>query len=120
MLVEYAATLVARDSPAVDRAAPLVGGTLLVVAELAYWSIELRGKEREERSVVVRRVGTLVALAAAAPRARSERSRCDGAPARGGLVWNALGVAAAVAVLALITRLVAGDPRPRRPPLWNP
>jgi hypothetical protein len=66
VLAGYATSVVVRDSAALEPAAPLVGGGLLVVAELAYWSVELRGKEPEERLVVFRRLATLVALTAGA------------------------------------------------------
>ena len=40
-------------------AAPLVGAGLLVVAELAYWSLELRGPGCEERRLLARRGAAL-------------------------------------------------------------
>ena len=103
----YATSLVARDSAALEPAAPLVGGALLVVAELAYWSVELRGKEPEERSVVVRRLATLAALTAGAVVLGAGVLAATALPLGGGLVWNVVGVAAAVAALAVIARLAS-------------
>jgi hypothetical protein len=116
VLAGYAASVVARDSAALDPAAPLVGGTLLVVAELAYWSVELRGKESEGRSVLVRRLAMLAALTAGAIGLGAGVLAATALPLGGGLVWNLVGVAAAVAALALIARLAsversgAGEP----------
>jgi hypothetical protein len=116
VLAGYAASVVARDSAALDPAAPLVGGTLLVVAELAYWSVELRGKESESRSVLVRRLAMLAALTAGAVGLGAGVLAATALPLGGGLVWNLVGVAAAVAALALIARLAsversgAGEP----------
>lgn len=114
VLAGYAASVVARDSAALDPAAPLVGGTLLVVAELAYWSVELRGKEPEDRVVVVRRLATLAALVAGAIGLGAAVLAGTALPLGGGLVWNVVGVAAAVAALALIARLAGGGPTPPR------
>ena len=111
LLAGYAASVVAQDSAALDPAAPLVGGTLLVVAELAYWSVELRGKEPEDRAVVVRRVATLAALTAGAMGLGAAVLAATALPLGGGLVWNVVGVAAAVAALALIARLASAERR---------
>ena len=116
MLAGYAASVVARDSAALDAAAPVVGGTLLVVAELAYWSIELKGKEPEDRSVVVRRLATLAALTAGALALGAGVLAATALPLGGGLVWNVVGVAAAVAALALIARLASVDRSGVTPP----
>jgi hypothetical protein len=116
VLAGYAASVVARDSAALDPAAPLVGGTLLVVAELAYWSVELRGKESEGRSVLVRRLAMLAALTAGAIGLGAGVLAATALPLGGGVVWNLVGVGAAVAALALIARLAsversgAGEP----------
>jgi hypothetical protein len=114
MLAGYAASVVARDSAALDPAAPLVGGALLVVAELAYWSVELKGKEPEDRAVVVRRVATLALVTAGAIGLGAAVLAATALPLGGGLVWNVAGVAAAVAALALIARLASGGPTPPR------
>jgi hypothetical protein len=107
VLAGYATSVVVRDSAALESDAPLVGGALLVVAELAYWSLELRGKEPEERSVVVRRLATLVALTGGAVVLGAGVLAATALPLGGGLVWNVVGVAAAVAALAVIARLAS-------------
>lgn len=116
LLAGYATAVVARDSAALDPAAPVVGGALLVVAELAYWSVELRGKEPEDRVVVVRRLAMLVALTAGAIGLGTAVLAATALPLGGGLVWNVVGVAAAVAALALIARVAGGGPTPPRTP----
>jgi hypothetical protein len=109
VLAGYATLVVLRDAAALDPAAPIVGGALLAVAELAYWSVELRGKQPEERSVVVRRLATLAALTAGAIVLGAGVLAATALPLGGGLVWNVVGVAAAVAALALIARLASTE-----------
>jgi hypothetical protein len=103
----YAATLVARNASVLDAAAPLVGCGLLLVAELAYWSVELAGAGREERPVLLRRLTAMLALAAAALALGAAVLAATALPIGGGLAWNLVGVAAAAAALALIARLAA-------------
>jgi hypothetical protein len=111
VLAGYATSVVLRDAAAFDPAAPLVGAALLAVAELAYWSVELRGKQPEERSVVVRRLATLAALTAGAVVLGAAVLAATTLPLGGGLVWNVVGVAAAVGALALIARLASAEGR---------
>ena len=106
----YAAELALRDDGAtVDAAAPLYGAGLLLLAELAYWSVELRGPQREERRLVLRRAGALTGLALGSIILGALVVTITAVPLGGGVVWNAVGVAAAAAALALIVRLVRRD-----------
>ena len=54
---EYVAVLGFED--ALDTRAPLVAGALFVVAELGYWSLELRGAVADEPGTYLRRVALL-------------------------------------------------------------
>ncbi len=101
----YAATLVVRDAGTLDAAAPLVACALLLVAELAYWSVELRGAGRAERRVLLRRLGALVALAAVSLALAAGVLAATAIPFGGGLAWNIVGVAAAAGAAALIAGL---------------
>jgi len=49
----------------IDTRAPLIAGLLFVVAELAYWSLELRGTLADEPGTYLRRVALLAGLAVA-------------------------------------------------------
>jgi hypothetical protein len=101
----YAAALAARGADSVDAAAPLVGAGLLLLAELAYWSVELRGPGYEERRVVARRLGALTALAFLSVVLGAFVVVLTAAPLGGGLAWDAVGVAAAAGTLAIVAWL---------------
>ena len=105
LAAEYAAALAARGAADVDAAAPLVGAGLLVVAELAYWSLELRGPGYEESRVVARRLGALAALAFLSIVLGAFVVVLTAAPLGGGLAWDAVGVAAAGGTLAIVAWL---------------
>jgi hypothetical protein len=100
----YAAFLVIRGST-IDAYAPIYGAGLLLVAELAYWSMEHRRASPPHEGLAVRR-GTLVLAGcvgaggvAGLILAMAELS------ISGGLWLEALGVAAAVGSVALLARL---------------
>jgi hypothetical protein len=101
----YAATLVARDANALDPAAPLVACGLLLVAELAYWSVELASSGRAEPRVPLRRLAALVGLTAAALALAAGVLAATAIPFGGGLAWNLVGIIAAAGAIALIAEL---------------
>lgn len=103
--VGYAATLVARDVNALDPAAPLVACALLLVAELAYWSVELASSVRAEPRVLLGRLAALVGLAATALALAAGVLAATAIPLGGGLVWNLAGMTAAAGAIALIAEL---------------
>jgi hypothetical protein len=94
-----------------EPAAPLVAGGLLLVAELAYWSLELRGPGREERTVLLRRLVALAVLSVLAVALGSFVVVVTAAPLGGGLAWDVVGVAAAAATLAVVAVLARRDLR---------
>jgi hypothetical protein len=102
---EYGGALAAGEDTSVDAAAPLYAGGLLVLAELAYWSLELRGRGREERRVAVRRLTAVTALAICSVVVGAVVVVVTAVPLGGGLVWDAVGVAAAVGTLAIVALL---------------
>jgi hypothetical protein len=108
---EYAAALAARDASTVDAGAPLVGGGLLVVAELAYWSLERRGPGSEEARVVVRRLAALGTLALGSVLLGAFVVVVTAAPLGGGLAWDLVGVLAAAGTLAIVYWLSRQDAR---------
>lgn len=101
----YAVMLVVRNADVADPAAPLVACALLLVAEFAYWSVELAGTGQAEVRNLLRRFFALLALAAGALVLAAGVLAATAVPLGGGLVWNVLGVAAAATAVALITAL---------------
>ena len=96
------ATRLALGPDAVDAATPLTAAGLLLVAELAWWSIERRIPAWAEPGVALRRGGT-VALACAASMAVSALVvLAAGAPVSGGTLLELAGVIAAVTALAVV------------------
>ena len=102
----YAASLALRaEGSAVDAAAPLYAAGLLLVAELAYWSLELRAVGREDAVALARRVVALAAVVVASLALGAFVVVVTVVPLGGGLAWDVVGVAAAAATLAILARL---------------
>ena len=74
----------------VDPWTPVYAAGLLLTGELAWWSIEPRVPAWSDVAVVLRRLGTIVGVCAA------------GAPLRGGVGLELVGVVAAAAALAVV------------------
>jgi hypothetical protein len=108
---EYAAALAVRDASTVDAGAPLVGAGLLVVAELAYWSLERRGPGSEEARLVVSRLAVLGSLALGSVLLGAFVVVVTAAPLGGGLAWDLVGVLAAAGTLAIVYWLSRQDAR---------
>jgi hypothetical protein len=105
----YAATR--HGASVVDAWASVVGVLLLVSAELASWSIGHDARIRSEPALVVRRVGVLVALTAAALLLDFVLLAAAAVSSSAGLLVAAAGAAAAVSALAVVLRLVRTTPR---------
>ncbi len=99
---EYATALLLRGGT-IDPFAPVVAVGLLLVAELAYWSLEphLAG----DRGIARRRVQRLVLLALVTGGVSAIVLAASEAAGRGGLGLEAIGVAAAAAALAIVALL---------------
>jgi hypothetical protein len=102
--VEYAAPLVVRGGH-VDGAAALVGAALLLLGELASWSLDLRTRVREEPAPLRLRALTVAAVTGAGLAAGALALAATGVDAGSGLGWAAVGAVSAVAVVAMIARL---------------
>lgn len=101
--------LVGRSPHAVaDPWAALVGASLLLAAELAFWSIGHDRRIREDAGLVSRRVRVLAAVVAASALVAFVLLGAAAASSSAGLLATAVGVAAAVSALALLLRLVRG------------
>jgi len=99
--------VIAREQHAVvDGWATAVGAALLLAAELAAWSIEHDRRIREERAVIVRRVLILATLVATSALLGFVLVGAAAVSASNGIALTALGVAAAVAAVAVVLRLL--------------
>ena len=87
----------------VDARAPILAAAFFVAAELSFWSIERRSW-RSEREVLVRRVALLFS-AGLATAIVGGLLLLVASGRRGGIGYEAAGVAAAVLTLAVITLL---------------
>ena len=111
------------EADALDTRAPLVAGALLAVAELAYWSLELRVPVADEAGTSLRRLALLAALVLGALALGAVLLALVEAVSAGGPAIDLLGAAAAVGALALLalaarqTRRSDGESGPRSGPL---
>jgi hypothetical protein len=98
------------EGEALDGRAPFVAAALLAVAELGYWSLELRAAVSDEPGTYLRRLGLLAATLAAVTTigvgllALVERVEAGGAAID---VLGAIAAVGAVALLALAARRTA-------------
>lgn len=92
----------------VDGWAALVGAALLLAAELAAWSIEHDRRIHEERQVVLRRAAAVSGLVAAAALVSFVLVGAAAVSTSAGLALTAIGVAAAVAAVSVVLRLLRG------------
>ncbi len=97
----YALLLLVEDSP-LDTSAPVLAAALLLVAELAYLSLELRDAVRDEPGTFTRRLALLAGLALVALGVGELLVVLVDLDTGGGLALEAAGVAAAIAALALV------------------
>ena len=94
--------LLAFDADALDARAPLVAGALLAVAELAYWSLDLRGLVTDEAGTHLRRIAFLALLVLGVIGVGAVVLTLVEAIAAGGVAVDVLGAAAALGALALL------------------
>jgi hypothetical protein len=91
----------------IDTRAPLVAALLFAVAELAYWSLELRGTIADEPGTYLRRVALLAGLAVATIAGGTVVLAVVGAIAARGTAIDLLGAAAAIGAIALLALAAA-------------
>jgi hypothetical protein len=99
----YAVSLFVRGGGTADGA-PLVGAGLLLLGELVAWSISLRTPMREERPVLLLRLGAIVVAVAASLAVGTMLLALAATNVGGDLAWTAVGTAAAIGAVALATR----------------
>lgn len=103
--IEYGIALHLRQGAAVDLSTVLYGAALLLVAELAYWSIASLPGSRLRREVVERRVLLMVVLLGGDVVLGLLLLLVTQIAAPGGLLWTVLGIAAAILVLSGVAAL---------------
>ena len=102
LAAEYAWSLGGGD---VDTLSPLVAGVLLVVAESAYWSLELRSRTHDAERLAERRAGLIAALGIGAVALGGLVLAATSIQLGTGVTTDLVGVSAAVAALAVVATL---------------
>jgi hypothetical protein len=90
------------EGDALDLRAPLVAAALLTVAELGYWSLELRGAVADEPGAYLRRLALLAAELAGVTTAGVVLLAVVEGVETGGPAIDVLGAVAAIGALALL------------------
>jgi hypothetical protein len=107
---EYVA-LIGFEGEALDTRAPVVAAALLAVAELGYWSLELRRPVADEAGTSLRRLGLLAALLGGVLALGVVLLALVEAVSAGGPAVDLLGAVAAVGALALLALAARGTSR---------
>jgi hypothetical protein len=89
----------------VDQWVPLYAGAFLAVAELAYWSVELRGRAQDAERLSERRAALIATLSLLAVGAGGLVLAATSLDIGSGIAIDLLGVAAAVGALVVVARL---------------
>jgi hypothetical protein len=90
------------ETEGLHTGAPLVAAALYAIAELGYWSLELRGPVADERGSYLRRLALLAASLAAITLLGVGLLALVESVEAGGVAVDLLGGAAAVAAIALL------------------
>lgn len=94
----------------IDGRAPVIGGLLVLVAELAYWSLERRTPVGDEAGLHLRRAVSVLATTLGSAAVAAALLAATSLPVGGSVTWDAFGLAAAagaVATLALLSQRVS-------------
>ena len=95
------------EQESLDARAPVVAGLLYAVAELAYWSLELRGALAEEPGTYLRRISLLSLLVLATVVGGTAILALVAEVGAGGAVVDVVGAAAALLAVALLALAAA-------------
>jgi hypothetical protein len=90
---------------AVDAWAPLYAGGFVAIAELAYWSLELRGRTQDAERLVERRAGLIVTLAIGAVALGGLVLAATSLQIGSGIAIDIVGVTAAIGALVVLAAL---------------
>jgi hypothetical protein len=100
----YAASLFLPER-GVDRHAPFVAAAFLLLAELSYWTLELRTPISPEPGILERRAMLIAAATLGALLVSGVAVGATWIPLGGGVLGDLLGVAAAIGALAIVAWL---------------
>ena len=89
----------------IDEWAPVYAGGFVAVAELAYWSVELRGRAHDAGRLTDRRAALIAVISLAAVAAGALVLAATAVGIGSGVATDLLGVAAAIGALAVVARL---------------
>jgi hypothetical protein len=106
VLLGAAYALSLADGP-IDQWAPVYAGAFLLAAELAYWSLELRGRADDVEQLTERRAGMIVALTIGAIALAGLVLAATAIRVGSGIVLDLAGVLAAVAAAFVIAGVAA-------------
>lgn len=107
MLAAPYVALVAFETESLDARAPLVAALLFAIAELAYWSLELRGTLADEAGTYLRRLSVLAVLALATVIGGTAVLALAAAVGARGTGVDVVGAAAALLAVALLALAAA-------------
>ena len=94
--------MLAVEGNVLDARAPVLAAVLFAIAELGYWSLELRDAVADEPGTYLRRLGLLSGLSLGALALGELMLALVDVGERSGIAFEAVGVGAAVAALALV------------------
>jgi hypothetical protein len=100
----YAGSLFLPDR-GVDRQAAVVAAAFVLLAELSYWTLELRAPISPEPGILERRAALVAAATLGALLVSGVAIGASSIPLGGGVLGDLLGVFAAVAALAIVAAL---------------
>jgi hypothetical protein len=92
------------DGP-LDEWAPIYAGGFVAVAELGYWSLELRGRAHEAARLIDRRAALIAAVALVGVAGAALVLAATAVGVGSGVASDLLGVAAAIGALAVVASL---------------
>ena len=87
----------------VDQWAPVYAGAFLAIAELSYWSLELRGRAEDVERLTERRAGLIVALSIGAVTLGGVVLAATSLRLGSGVALDGIGVLAAIGALFVVT-----------------
>ena len=99
--------ILALETDGLDTAAPALAGALYLVAELAYWSLELRGHIADEAGTYLRRAAVLLGLVLTTVALGTGLLVVVEVVAARGAAVDVLGTVAAVGAIALLALAAA-------------
>ena len=102
---EYA-VLFSAQGTSLDTLTPVYAGAFVLVAELAFWSVELRVAAWSDPTLAERRLAHLVGVCVGAAAVAALVLVVAAAAVGGGIALEAIGVAAAIGALVLLGVLV--------------